>query len=64
MFGFRVPQTPNAGAKLERIKQSVEAIYKALRNRKEDEHKVINRNDILLEALEKGLAQIKKDESV
>lgn len=62
MFAFRVPQSDGSKAKLERIKGNLEAIYEVLLERKKPDQKVINRNDILFDALDRGLIQIKKDD--
>ncbi len=63
MFAFRVPKTEGSQARLERIKGNLEAIYDRLKAQRKPDQKVINRNDILFEALDKGLIQVKKDVS-
>lgn len=64
MFAFRVPKTEGASDKLERIRKNAGLIYEALKKKKGEQHKIVNKNDILLEALDKGLIQMKKDESI
>lgn len=64
MFAFRVPRTATAKAKIDRVKSNLETIYQTLFDRREEDQKVINRNDILLEALDKGLLLIKREESI
>ena len=58
-FTFRIPisRTEQFG----RVRELVEALYELYKKTQKEDEKVVNRNDIIIEALEIGLKQLKRD---
>ena len=59
MFAFRIPQNDKAETTLKRVQANLEALYEHLKAKATDDQKIINKNDLILEALDRGLIELK-----
>ena len=58
-YSLRIPEARTE--QFERIKAMVEDIFNRFKASQKDDEKTINRNDIMIEALEKGLKELKRE---
>lgn len=60
-FAFRIPQSESAQATLDAIKRDLKALHENYKKKCTPGHKLLNRNDLILEALKLGVAILKKE---
>ena len=60
MFAFRIPKGDKTEAVPKRIQGNLEALHECLKKVSDKKgSKIVNKNDILLEALDRGLIELK-----
>ncbi len=57
-FCFRIPE--NKAAQFEKIQNEIEKLYDHYKSTQADDEKTIKRNEIIIEALDLGLKELKK----
>lgn len=62
MLAYRVPTWVQTEGTLERIEANIEALHKEYNKQKAPNEKIVNRNDIVFEALDVGLKTLRKEQ--
>ena len=64
-FAFRIPSGPKAEKTMERVKKNLKRLHEHFKAKIDTkENKIINKNDILLEALDIGLIELIDKENI